>query len=219
LEIALLQLERGELLLLPLVQAFLRKLLLLVLGALGLDVADAGAEHLQRFLLLVEAALRLDAQLREFLDLLVEMRELVLADAHFLLGAGDFLPRRVAQPENSSTRARFVRPRSSARSRALRTEDCSSRMRWTSASAMARFLARGGDFLLLRGDAGVELLLLLARAVDFDLQGGDVGGIGVELMPRELGLELGQFLERSPGSGAPCRPGAGASRSGASLRG
>ena len=57
LEVALLELERGELLLLALVQAFLRKLLFLDLGALGLDVADPRAEHLQRFLLFLVASL------------------------------------------------------------------------------------------------------------------------------------------------------------------
>ena len=59
LEIPLLQFEPRQFLLLPLVQPFLLELFLLDLGPLRLDVADARGEHLQRFLLLVEALLRL----------------------------------------------------------------------------------------------------------------------------------------------------------------
>ena len=155
-----------------------------------------GVEHLQRFLLLVEATLRLDAQLREFLDLLVEVLELLLADAHFLLRAGDFLPRLVAQ------RGEFLDAGAVGGGAQLGALDGVAHGGLLVADALdlglggVELLARGGDFLFLRGDAGVERFLLLARAVDFDLQRGDAGGVGVELVAREFGLELGQLIER-----------------------
>ena len=195
LEIPLLQFETGQFLLLPLAQPLLLDFLRFDFGALGFDIADASGEHLQRFLLLIEALLCFAAQLRKIIDLRVEVRQLLLADADFLLRAGDFLPRLIAQA------GEFVHPGAVRRGALLSPFEGVADGRLLLAQAHqfrlddGEIAARRRNFFFLRRDAGIEFLLLFARAIDFDLQRRDGGGKSVELMPREFRFQPGQFLE------------------------
>ena len=103
------------------------------------------------------------------------MRELVAGDAHFFLGAGDFLPSLVAQG------GEFIDAGAVGDGALLGAIEGVADGGLLIADALDLCFdgvcsspRACGDFLLLGEDAGVELLLLLACAVDFDLKRGDV---------------------------------------------
>ncbi len=195
LKVPLLKFQPGQFLLLPLEEPFLGKLLLLDLGPLRLDVPDPGGEHLQGFLLGVEALPGLAPQPREIIDLCVQVGQLLLAHADFFLRAGDFLAGLVAQA------GEFLHPRAIRRRPLLGPFEGVAQGRVLVAQADQfgldhREIVPGrAHVLLLAGHFRIELLLLVARAVDLGLQRRDRHGKGVELVPPETVFQRGQFVE------------------------